>query len=743
MKHLIRVTLILCFQAVAHAQPKTNHNLFQKQLPVVWDEGHHIGNGMLGALVWYHNKNLRFSLDRADLWDERPAVNFKNITYPWVYQQVINNNYNVVQKFGDLPYEEIPYPTKIPGAALEFPINSDANISTDLITATTNIEWQNETRLQVFVHATQQIGVFRFQNLKQPIIPELIPPIYKNNEVGKVGNSVEGQSLQRLGYEQGNIKRTSNSISYVQKGSLGFKYQVQVNWIQNGDELFGVWNISSSAEKKSDAHKICMAAINSGFDNLYNTHKNWWKEFWSRSSVTLPEKDLEKQYYQEIYKLGSTARKDAPPISLQAIWTADNGKLPPWKGDFHHDLNTQLSYWPAYTSNHLDLSETFTDWLWKVRAENKKYTKAFFQVPGLNVPGVTTISGKPMGGWIQYSFSPSVSCWLAQHFYWQWKYSGSQTFLTNQAYPYLKEVATFIENITIVKDGKRNLLLSSSPEYFDNSIKAWFLNFTNYDLSLMRNALSMTIEAAQKLNYKTEAAHWNEVLSTLPELDINETGLTIAPGQNLDESHRHIAQLMALHPLGTLNPDTEANKMIIENSLRRLEQMGTDWWTGYSFSWAACLYARAGKGEEAVRQLNIFQKNFCLPNTFHANGDQHGGQYSKFTYRPFTLEGNLAYAQGIHELLIQSHQGYIKLFPAIPETWNNLSFENLRTEGAFLVSAEMKDGKIIRIKIESTTNAELNIILPSIMINSANQKTITGKYSRFMRAGEILLFEDF
>jgi len=528
-----------------------------------------------------------------------------------------------------------------------------------------------------------------------------------------------------------------------EKGSLGFKYQVQVNWIQNGDELFGVWNISSSAEKKSDAHKICMAAINSGFDNLYNTHKNWWKEFWSRSSVTLPEKDLEKQYYQEIYKLGSTARKDAPPISLQAIWTADNGKLPPWKGDFHHDLNTQLSYWPAYTSNHLDLSETFTDWLWKVRAENKKYTKAFFQVPGLNVPGVTTISGKPMGGWIQYSFSPSVSCWLAQHFYWQWKYSGSQTFLTNQAYPYLKEVATFIENITIVKDGKRNLLLSSSPEYFDNSIKAWFLNFTNYDLSLMRNALSMTIEAAQKLNYKTEAAHWNEVLSTLPELDINETGLTIAPGQNLDESHRHIAQLMALHPLGTLNPDTEANKMIIENSLRRLEQMGTDWWTGYSFSWAACLYARAGKGEEAVRQLNIFQKNFCLPNTFHANGDQHGGQYSKFTYRPFTLEGNLAYAQGIHELLIQSHQGYIKLFPAIPEAWNNLSFENLRTEGAFLVSAEMKDGKIIRIKIESTTNAELNIILPSIMINSANQKTITGKYSRFMRAGEILLFEDF
>ena len=148
------------------------------------------------------------------------------------------------------------------------------------------------------------------------------------------------------------------------------------------------------------------------------SHIDWWNDYWKRSSVSIPDPILERQYYLDMYKFGCVARSNTPPISLQAIWTADDGKLPPWKGDFHHDLNTELSYWPGYSGNHLDLTEGFTNWLWKVKDENKRWTKQYFEVDGLNVPGVTTISGKPMGGWIQYSMSPNTSAWLAQHFYW-------------------------------------------------------------------------------------------------------------------------------------------------------------------------------------------------------------------------------------------------------------------------------------------------------------------------------------
>ena len=96
--------------------------------------------------------------------------------------------------------------------------------------------------------------------------------------------------------------------------------------------------------------------------------------------------------------------------------------------------------------------------------------------------------------------------------------------------------------------------------------------------------------------------------------------------------------------------------------------MGTSQWCGYSFSWVACIYARAKEADNAVKNLQIFASNFCSPNSFHFNGDQKGGQYSSFTYRPFTLEGNFAFAQGVHELLIQSHNGHIEIFPAVPDS---------------------------------------------------------------------------
>jgi alpha-L-fucosidase 2 len=413
-----------------------------------------------------------------------------------------------------------------------------------------------------------------------------------------------------------------------------------------------------------------------------------------------------------MYKLGCVSRKGAPAITLQAIWTADNGNLPPWKGDFHNDLNTQLSYWPCYTGNHLTEAAVYTDWLWRIKAENKKFTQQYFGVPGLAVPGVTTLNGVAMGGWIQYSLSPSTASWLAQHFYWQWKYSMDNNFLVQKAYPYLHEAAVFIEQITYLENGQRQIALSSSPEYHDNSIHAWFTHYTNYDLSLYKFALSAAAEAATALHKNTEAQHWQMLLHQLPQFDVNETGLTIAPGQNLDESHRHHAQLMAIYPLAQLNADDNAQKKIIDASLQQLQAKGTRNWCGYSFSWAACIYARAKQADSAVKQLQIFTSNFCSPNSFHLNGDQKGGEYSSFTYRPFTLEGNFAFAQGVHELLLQSKQQYIDVFPAIPASWKDVSFTNLRVEGAFIISAAKENGVAANVKIFAEKGGVLHIKLP-------------------------------
>lgn len=700
IKHFFTSVIVLAAALPSSAQLKPAHNLSFPHLAKRWDEAMPLGNGMSGALIWEKNGRLRFSLDRVDLWDEREALHLDKYTFKWVEQQVLKKQYDTVQRAMDHPYEASAFPTKLPGAALEFDISSFGEVESnvlDLATALNTVKFRNGTVMKTYVHATEQMGVFAFDNITDKNWePELLIPNYNTGAKGTSGNSVDGIGLERLGYAKGTITKLANSIRYHQPTSQGKYYEVLVQWKKiPGNIVQGEWTISNSKPANIEP-------------TYYDKHLNWWRAFWKKSSISIPDPLLETQYYREMYKLGSVARAGAPAISLQAIWTADNGNLPPWKGDFHNDLNTQLSYWPAYTGNHLKEAETFTDWLWKTRAANQKMTKQYFQTEGLNVPGVETLNGYPMGGWIQYSLSPTTGAWVSQHFYWQWKYSMDAKLLKEKVYPYLHETATFLENITRVENGKRKLPISSSPEYNDNSIKAWYLNWTNYDLSLAKFLFKAAAEVSTAAGKPAEAAHWKTVLAQLPDYDTNETGLTVAPGETMHASHRHFSPYMSIYPLALQEDAT-----VIKNSLRHLEKLGTRAWVGYSFSWMACIYARANEADSAVRYLQIFASNFCSPNSFHLNGDQKGGQYSGFTYRPFTLEGNFAFAQGVHELLLRTNNGVLEVFPVVPDAWKDVSFKGLRAEGAFLVDAERKNGVVTKLSVRSEKNNVLKIKLPN------------------------------
>jgi alpha-L-fucosidase 2 len=288
-----------------------------------------------------------------------------------------------------------------------------------------------------------------------------------------------------------------------------------------------------------------------------------------------------------------------------------------------------------------------------------------------------------------------------------------KAFLQQKAFPYMNEVCKFLDDVVVFNDSnKRKPLLSSTPEYNDNSIKAWFTDWTNYDLALVKNAFQMMWTACLQQEKENEAKYWLRQGSTLPGFFWNETGLTIAVNQNLEYSHRHQNHLHAIHPLGLLNMEDSVQKIMIENSLRQIEKLGTRKWVGYSFAWIGSVYARAKNGDSAAINLKRFATNFVSPNSFHLNGDQKKGQYSDFTYRPFTLEGNFAYAQGIHEMLLQSHKEFIEVFPAIPNEWKNVSFKTLRAEGAFLISAKKENGVPVEVKIRAEAGGLLRIKLP-------------------------------
>ena len=700
------------------AQPTEKLNLTFNSIPDRWDQGLPLGNGMIGVLVWQKDGMLRLSVDRADLWDLRPTADIDKYSYNWAYKRRLSGDFDSVWKVADEPYDRDAAPTKIPGAAIEFDISKLGPVESatlDIASAICTIKWKNGVIFRTFVDATQPIARYNWQGATP--VPLLKAPAYVTNNVQASENQVVGGSdLRRLGYPEGTIISNKNLTVYRQKGWQTFEYEAAVNYSKTNSGNEGCYTITSHYSNKPKAEpagEIVKKAINIQFDKGVLAHKQWWFNYWKQSSVSIPDQLLEKQYYLDMYKFGAASRKGAPPITLQAVWTADNGKLPPWKGDLHNDLNTQLSYWPSFAGNHPEEGAVFTDWLWEHKPGFEQYAKKVFSADGLNVPGVATLEGAAMGGWHMYSLSPTVGAWLAQNFYLQWRYTMDHEFLKNRAYPWLSETATFLEQVTELKNGVRQLPMSSSPEFRDNRMDAWFLDMTNYDLALCRFAFEKAAELALELNLTSEANHWKTILSQFGDYDLDETGgLSIAKGFPLNESHRHFSHMMAFHPLGLLDYDNEKDQQIIENSMIRIEKNGSSQWCGYSFSWLANMYARMYNGEDAAKALTTFATCFCSPNSFHLNGDQCKAGHSSFTYDPFTLEGNFAFASGIQEMLIQSHNGIIRIFPAVPASWKKISFTNLRSEGAFLVSAEKKDGIINSFTIIAPQGGIARVQLP-------------------------------
>lgn len=721
--------------------PAPRHDLVSGALASTWDEGIPLGNGMIGALVWKKGKSLRLSLDRADLWDLRPVSEFSwpEFRFAWVRKQVLKKDYDPVHRMGDIPYDRDPAPTKIPAAAIEFDISRLGEVESvrlSIAEAICRVKWKNGIKLTAFVHATEPVGWFQFEGLPGTIRPRLIAPAYAgpapDSDAEK--NSLTGKTLASLGYPAPELSGDEISIRYHQEGWDGMSYDVAAEWrLPEGGVLTGVWSISSQYPEKEGgttgtvgpqfAPQSVAQALKRSLVHDLESHLAWWKDYWARSTVELPDPVLEKQWYLETYKFGAASRRGAPPITLQAVWTADNGSLPPWKGDFHNDLNTQLSYWPCYSGNRLEEGRAFLDWLWDIKPRCEEYTKLYFGADGLNVPGVATLDGSPMGGWIQYSLGPTVSAWLAQHFYLHWRYSGDRAFLEERAYPYLKAVAVFLDQFSERRpDGKRELPLSSSPEINDNRIDAWFEETTNFDLALIRWLYGAAAIMADELGLADEAGRWRRILEEWPDLALAEDDgrLLVAPGYPLKGSHRHFSHLMAIHPLGLLSwSGGEAARRTIGASLAELDRLGPDGWCGYSYSWLGNLAARARDGEKAARALRTFAECFCLPNSFHANGDQTKSGKSKFTYRPFTLEGNFAFASAVQEMLLQRDEdlspgapGIIRVFPAVPASWEDVSFDSLRTYGAFLVSAKKRGGKVVEVRVRSEGGGLLRLENP-------------------------------
>lgn len=707
-----------------------------------WDEALPLGNGDMGCLVWNSADKLRFSLDKGGIWDcSNPPENQENFTYADIQNAVRKGKQKYLNKKYDKCYNK-PTPTKLPAGKMILNLGVTDPVISDLDfnTAEARISAGN-VLLRTFIHAEFCCGMIEINKtgidltVENPAYGSERKPIFSFISRGTV------QSLKNLHYP-----KPEHHIAAA--GGIVYKYFIQ----QTKDIFYGIITAKTEINGKTliaftvgsgkskafikECLKTVTGAIEAGYDERFKTHCAWWKTYWEKSSVTLPDKLLEKQWYLNNYLLASCSRKGHFPMPLQGVWTADNGSLPPWKGDYHHDLNTEMCYTSYLKANHLEQGECFIDYLLSLTDAAKNFAEKFYNADGLCLPSVMDIEGHALGGWCQYSLSPINQLWLcnimARHYF----YTKNQNYLA-KIYPYLTETGKFLLSILTEKDGKYKLPLSTSPEIHDNSKQAWLTPNSNYDLALMRCFANNMINICTQANDAHAAEEWKNHLSKFDELAVNENGvLMLSPDESPYASHRHHSHCMAIYPLRTLEYTTGKNRRIIDNTIKDIEKHGRSEWVGYSAAWMAQFYIIQHRGEDACNLLHDFFHYTCTKNGFHVNGDYKRKTEYKLKYRLFTLEGNFLACDAIQEMLLYSEWGKIRLFPAVPKEWKDAEFANFRAYGGLLISAKMQNGKITYFKAKATEDTEF--ILENDLTCLKSDTVITDKKIT-LRKGKMLI----
>ena len=126
--------------------------------------------------------------------------------------------------------------------------------------------------------------------------------------------------------------------------------------------------------------------------------------------------------------------------------------------------------------------------------------------------------------------------------------------------------------------------------------------------------------------------------------------------------------------------------------------------TGWSCAWLINLYARLQNGDKAEEYIDYLLNKLTAPNMF----DLHP-PLERISGIPwvFQIDGNFGACAGICEMLLQSHAGYADILAALPDEWQDGSFDGLVARGNFVVGATWRGGIVTEIRVHSRVGGKL------------------------------------
>ena len=600
-------------------------------------------------------------------------------------------------------------------------------------------------------------------------IPFLTPfgkdPLGDDNPMGKIGTvKAEGDTITLSGEmehyailyegqirvitEGGSVKVNGNQIIVESADSAILLLAAGTNY-EVGEKAFTGDRLERLAGNPHPHERLTAnitKAAAMGYDELRRRHVADYCEFFNRTSfdiggkLSIPTDEmlenykqgkhdpyLEELYFQYgRYLLISSSRKGTLPGNLQGLWNAYGAS--PWSAGYWHNINIQMNYWPAFTTNLAEMFVSYADMnrgFFKIAQKNADEYIAQIneENPDVNYVVPMAKAGTGENGWAvgtgggPYRMSrpapgghsgPGTSALTAKMFWDYYDYTRDIDILKNVSYPILSGVANFLSKSLIEKDGFLLAHPSASPEQRPAGAKYGDKHYQTtgsaFDQQMIYENHKDTIAAAEILGIDDEIVRIaKEQLNRLDPIQIGESGQIkeyreeTTYGSIGDPHHRHISHLKALSPGQLITSDTPEWVAAAKVTLTSRGDKSTGW----AMAHRLLCWASVHDGASAYRLYQTLLKVGTLPNLWD-------------THPPFQIDGNYGGTAGVSEMLLQSNGNTIEPLPALSPEWRNGSYKGLVARGNFVVDCEWQDSKLHKLTITARAGGECKVRYPGI-----------------------------
>lgn len=528
--------------------------------------------------------------------------------------------------------------------------------------------------------------------------------------------------------------------------------------------IFGALKVFIYSERAKEFEKLKNSFENKNYLQALSEHCAIHGELFNRQTLSLGGSDYSKSNEEMLldaysgeastelieklwsfgrYLLICASKPNGLPCQLYGVWT---GGYREWWAFNMFNVNVEMIYWQALSGGMFEVLRALFDYLKTKLGDYRENAEKLFGCRGINIPSVST----PESG-LHKCLYPHIlhwtgaAAWMAQFYYDYFRYSGDTEFLKNEALPFMKETVLFYEDYLFEdENGKYVFSPSNSPE---NTPKNVFdevrrncevaVNAT-MDIALFKEVTSNLVSGAEFCGmYGDEIAKWKKMLSKLPQYEINEDGAIKEWTSSFytdNYEHRHQSHVYPVFPGYEFTRDDGGEYYkAFEKAIELRQTVGLKDQSGWSLAYMSNVYARMGRGDDAVNCIDLITRSVILPNLFSVHNDWRRmgvAVCNDLREAPVQLDADMGVTAAINEMLVFSTPNKIYLFNALPKRFVSGSYDNVYTRTGCRVSLEWNEHGARAVVRHGGQSKEVKLILPSNMRfkdNNSNRISITSE----------------